>query len=228
MARISPSRYRSSIGYEFTASSGYDYNYDPVDGKMPIDPYSDDYPVDNPLRFPSPTPIPSPSTSPSPSYILESTKPSTPLTDPSSSRKLLILDLNGTLVFRSPHRTKYVRQRPFDNNGHTKLNSDPAASRALRPVHPRPYMSSFTSYLFHPTTRSWLDTMIWSSAQPHSVADMVDRCFGDRKDELVAIWARDTLGLEARDYRVYLLSLRNLLSLIILYRPKNPNDKRPR
>lgn len=30
---------------------------------------------------------------------------------------------------------------------------------------------------------------------------MVDKCFGERKEELAAVWARDTLGLEERDYR---------------------------
>lgn len=88
--------------------------------------------------------------------------------------------------------------------------------------------------------------MVWSSAQPHSVGDMIGRCFDDpeiealgegdsrdvaagenvldkRKEEdqsdenhedsgkhekikkgsenLLAIWARDTLGLTEREYR---------------------------
>lgn len=61
--------------------------------------------------------------------------------------------------------------------------------------------------------------MVWSSAQPHSVDDMVSRCFdseakaasdddegrqlaaGQRgRDNLVAVWARDTLGLSEADY----------------------------
>lgn len=42
--------------------------------------------------------------------------------------------------------------------------------------------------------------MVWSSAQPHSVADMVDKCFAERKEELVAVWARDTLGLDEQSY----------------------------
>jgi NLI interacting factor-like phosphatase len=221
---MSPSRHRSSIGYEFTASSGYDYNYDPVDGRssLQIDPYSNDYPPSD--DYPRPRSSTPPQTSPSPSYMLESTKPSIPLTDPSSSRKLLILDLNGTLVFRSSHRPRPAR-RPFHRpyNGYD-------APRALRTAYPRPYMSSFTSYLFHPTTRSWLDTMIWSSAQPHSVADMVNRCFGNRKDELVAVWARDTLGLEQKDYSAssFLSYKQAVLLIYISYRSKNPNDKRPR
>jgi hypothetical protein len=64
--------------------------------------------------------------------------------------------------------------------------------------------------------------MVWSSAQPHSVDDMVARCFdvvdgvevgveveeeegAERREKgrenLVAIWARDTLGLTEGEYR---------------------------
>jgi hypothetical protein len=126
-------------------------------------------------------------------------------------RKLLVLDLNGTLVYRSPHRS--ARERLFgrrsaagdraDDDVYAQF--DPSQPRPLRVVHPRPYISSFRQYLFHPKTRRWLDTMVWSSAQPHSVNDMVARCFGDEKDGLVAIWARDKLGLGIVDYGAYLL-----------------------
>ncbi|KAJ7251113.1 hypothetical protein B0H12DRAFT_1018711 [Mycena haematopus] len=37
--------------------------------------------------------------------------------------------------------------------------------------------------------------MVWSSAQPPSVADMLNHCFGQRQREFLAIWARDTMGL---------------------------------
>ena len=73
--------------------------------------------------------------------------------------------------------------------------------------------------------------MVWSSAQPHSVQDMVRRCFGEgggnaggvegmggpsisrasingedefsgkREGGLLAVWARDTLGLDRNSYR---------------------------
>jgi hypothetical protein len=64
----------------------------------------------------------------------------------------------------------------------------------------RPYLTALRAYLFAPQTRAWLDVMVWSSAQPHSVEDMVWHALGDYREELVAIWARDTLGL-AEDYR---------------------------
>jgi hypothetical protein len=131
-----------------------------------------------------PAPIP---TSPTPEYLSTSLTPSTTLPDPSTSRKLLILDLNGTLLLRGAHKGK----SPYSNR---------TARRPLRPVYPRPYIASFREYLFHKKTHAWLDTMVWSSAQPHSVADMVDKCFAERQDELVAVWARDTLGLDDRAY----------------------------
>ncbi|KAJ7489230.1 hypothetical protein FB451DRAFT_1080722 [Mycena latifolia] len=93
-------------------------------------------------------------------------------------RKLLVLDLNGTLLLRS----KRVSARSL------------GGVRA-RTVHPRPYLKPFREYIFHPSTMAWLDSMVWSSAQPPSVADMVHHCFGDVRHKFVAVWARDTLGL---------------------------------
>lgn len=154
---------------------------------------------------PIPEPIP---TAPTPEYISISKTPSPPIENPMSSRKLLILDLNGTLLFRAKYRPPHTTSRwqrgsqrppPFDPY------ADPTVQRPLRTVFPRPYMTSFREFLFHPRTRSWLDTMVWSSAQPHSVTDMVDKCFEASKEQLVAVWARDTLGLDERSYRKRLL-----------------------
>jgi hypothetical protein len=131
----------------------------------------------------APTPLPDPE--PSEAYLAASLVASTPLSSPSALRKLLILDLNGSLLIRAPHRPTSQR-RPGDAR--------------VRPVHPRPYMPAFRSFLFHAETRAWLDVMVWSSAQPHSVGSMVDMCFGAAKDALVAVWARDTLGLNEVQY----------------------------
>lgn len=45
--------------------------------------------------------------------------------------------------------------------------------------------------------------MVWSSAQPHSVDDMVDKVFGASKSELKAVWNRKSLGLSEAEYREY-------------------------
>ncbi|KZT03035.1 uncharacterized protein LAESUDRAFT_381728 [Laetiporus sulphureus 93-53] len=129
---------------------------------------------------------------PTPGYLSLTEEACTALSDPSLSRKLLILDLNGTLLHR-PDRMHVPKYGP-----------------RLRPVHPRPYMAAFRSYLFTPETKSWLDVMVWSSAQPHSVADMVDKCFGEQRGDLVAIWARDTLGLSDDQYNSKVQTLKDL------------------
>ena len=132
---------------------------------------------------------------PTDDYLLTSREHSRRLDDPAQSRKLLVLDLNGSLLLRSPHSRKAGQSR-------------------LRTVYPRPYLPAFRSYILHEETKRWLDVMIWSSAQPHSVHDMTDKCFHDRKKELRAIWARDTLGLNQDEYREFFYALSFLLCLI--------------
>jgi len=132
----------------------------------------------------SPSPPP---TAPSPSYLDFASKPSKILVK--TTRKLLILDLNGTLLLRSP-------RPPKSHRGHHP-HSHPAPRRVMS----RPYLTALRAYLFAPRTRAWLDVMIWSSAQPHSVEDMVSHALGDDRECLVAIWARDTLGLAEEHYR---------------------------
>ncbi|EAU81625.2 phosphoprotein phosphatase [Coprinopsis cinerea okayama7 len=173
----------------------FDYNFDPEGTSLvQPDPYTDPGSPQEPVRqkspprrSPTPPPPPIQPREPSKEYLSISAEPSSKLETPSSQRKLLILDLNGTLVYRSPHQRRSVYQQPHH------------VPRPLRSVHPRPYLSSFKEYLFHPRVTEWLDTMVWSSAQPHSVDDMVGKTFGS-KDGLKAVWARDTLGLTPEQY----------------------------
>ena len=154
-------------------------------------------------RTATPPPLPGPSLQ----YIATSDDPSHSLTDPSSARKLLVLDLNGTLLHRSPRPSKNAPRYPIP--GQTGFQP------RLRSVHPRPYLPSFKSYVFHPSTKEWLDLMVWSSAQPHSVHDMVDKCFHDEKHHFVAVWARDTLGLPQNLYSTAIPSITPPLMLNI-------------
>ncbi|KAG1856049.1 hypothetical protein DFJ58DRAFT_702666 [Suillus subalutaceus] len=148
------------------------------------------------MRSPTPPPPPPPA-EPDPAYMALSLEPSHIVDDPRASRKLLILDLNGTLLIRSQHS----RARAYGS-----IHSAPR----LRAVQPRPYIPAFRAYLFAPETREWLDTMVWSSAQPHSVEDMVDRIFGDVKSKLVAVWDRGSLGLTKEDYHRKALTTKDL------------------
>ncbi|GJJ08098.1 hypothetical protein Clacol_002306 [Clathrus columnatus] len=124
-----------------------------------------------------------PTLTPSASYLSLSNLISTRSLEP--CRKLLILDLNGTLLYRS----KYTKNRI---------------------IRARPYMATFCSYLFHENVRSWLDVMVWSSAQPRNVDIMVQTCFKESKKELKAVWARDTLGLDKRSYNHKVQTIKDL------------------
>ncbi|KAF5313855.1 hypothetical protein D9619_013054 [Psilocybe cf. subviscida] len=162
----------------------------------------------SPRRTPPPPPR---RKEPTEEYLNITQNPSSHVEDPSSARKLVVLDLNGSLLLRSAHQRRPLQPR----SGHySRDNDDPYADptklRPLRAVHRRPYLGAFTSYILHDKTKDWLDTMVWSSAQPHSVDDMVDRCFGERRSELRAVWARDTLGLAAHDYNKKSLTLKDL------------------
>jgi hypothetical protein len=169
-----------------------------VRNEFPLEPKSYDpkyreyRPPQTSSRPRSRTATPPPPQGPSLDYIATSDDPSRPLADPASSRKLLVLDLNGTLLHRSPRTNKNQPRYP--------IPGQEGFQPRLRSVHPRPYLPSFKSYMFHPSTKEWLDVMVWSSAQPHSVHDMVDKCFHDEKHHFVAVWARDTLGLPQHLY----------------------------
>jgi hypothetical protein len=90
----------------------------------------------------------------------------------------------------------------------TAPSSAPKPSRNRRHQHPAPrrvmpraYLTAFRAYLFALQTRAWLDVMVWSSAQPHSVEDMMLDTFGRDRDKFLAIWAWDTFGLTEDHYR---------------------------
>ncbi|QRV81204.1 NLI interacting factor-like phosphatase [Ceratobasidium sp. AG-Ba] len=125
---------------------------------------------------------------PSNEYLALSQIASNHLTTPRDGaplpRKLLVLDLNGTLVLRAP--------RTWGN----------------RPVMNRPFAKTFRDYLFH--QGSHLDVMVWSSAQPHSVDSMVDVFFGSDRSRLVGLWARDTLGLTEEQYTQKVQTVKDL------------------
>ncbi|OSC96995.1 hypothetical protein PYCCODRAFT_1481601 [Trametes coccinea BRFM310] len=150
---------------------------------------------------------PPPPRSPSPSYLAVAKQAPSRISAPSERRKLLILDLNGTLLHRSPHVPRPKHRHNTDERARDEQGN---WLPRLRAVHPRPYMRAFRSYLFAPQTRDWLDVMVWSSAQPHSVGDMVDKCFGEDKDQLLAVWARDTLGLSNDHYHRKVQTVKDL------------------
>ena len=199
-------------GEEDPATSTSSENKNEVRNEFPLEPKSYDPKYREyrpPPRSPSPAFRPQPPRSrtatpplhqrPSSEYLATSGGPSGPLADPTSSRKLLVLDLNGTLLHRSPRPSRGAPRYP--------IPGQEGFQPRLRPVHPRPYLPSFKSYIFHPSNKQWLDVMVWSSAQPHSVHDMVDKCFRHEQHHFVAVWARDTLGLPQHLYSTAIPSI---------------------
>lgn len=84
---------------------------------------------------------------------------------------LVVLDLNGTLLKRS----KFSGANTFV---------------------PRPYVQEFLAYIF-----ANHNVMIWSSARPENVATMCsDLLTPQQLKQLVAVWARDRLGLSKQAY----------------------------
>lgn len=202
---------------------------------------------------PPPPPLIEPPRPPSPAYLELANKDPVHLDAPDQVRKLLILDLNGTLVFRTAYRPKnrhaqqdHTAREAQSTAGDARDGSSSGAypQPRLRNAHPRPYMSAFRDFLFAPETRKWLDVMVWSSAQPHSVKGMVERVFGEdvyaeatgeraegcsggrleerapgnAKPRLLAIWARDTLGLSDSHYSTFYV-LRNTSSICLPFAP---------
>lgn len=122
---------------------------------------------DRPRQSPSKSSggIPSPSTK----YLTRAVPPPTSL--PVPRRILVILDLNGTLLFRPSrnHPSRFVE---------------------------RPHARPFLNYCLD-TFR----LAIWSSARPQNVNNMVCQLLTpEQRAKCVVIWARDKLGLSDDDY----------------------------
>lgn len=116
-------------------------------------------------------------------------------------KKLLVLDLNGTLIFRNKN------------------------SSNSRTAYPRPYLKSFLEYLLQKEEEGNVDGLgqwsvfVWSSAQPHNVRGMLESTFDSKhieglwdtegpdkmasafvKGKVLGVWARDKMGLSEQDY----------------------------
>ena len=124
----------------------------------------------NKIHLPAPTPT---------SAYLEQASLEPEVIDPATT-KLVVLDLNGTLLHRPNHK------QPKKMIG-------------------RPFLSQFLAYLFDN-----FSVMVWSSAQPVNVQALVETGLGEYADRLVARWARDTLGLDPKHYNLNVQVYKNL------------------
>src|SRR5690242_5376485 len=95
---------------------------------------------------------------PTKQYFDITSTPSTKLAQPSP--KLIILDLNGTLVYR----------------------------RKTRSITSRPFIEKFIDYLFSADNNFLV--MVWTTSRPENADIMVNFIFGDQKEKLIAVWGR--------------------------------------
>ncbi|WVF66817.1 hypothetical protein IAT40_001559 [Kwoniella sp. CBS 6097] len=171
------------------------------------------------------TPTPPPISLPSSNY-LELSKPTESLKGDEVIPKLLVLDLNGALVYRN------------------------RSSTDRRKSSPRPYLQSFLEYVFLPdlesnssVQRPW-EVFVWSSAQPHNVRGMVEGALGTRWSEgiwdeetprgqaareggegrLLGVWARDKMGLAASDYTRRVQTTKDLRKVLDHLQATQPNE----
>lgn len=137
--------------------------------------------------YPSPQPLSIPG--PSQDYILNASLP--PFRTPDPARKLLVLDLNGTLLHRprNPQRERNADMR--------KASKHPIL---------RPYLHDFMSYVF-----SHFSVMFWSSAKPHNVEAMIKAATSpEQREQIVGIWDRDRFGLSAEAYNAKSVTIKDL------------------
>ncbi|KAM7214944.1 HAD-like domain containing protein [Rhypophila decipiens] len=109
---------------------------------------------------------------PTPEYLAQASSPPTSL--PTPRPILVVIDLNGTLVFRrDPKRRPHICTL-------------------------RPHAEAFLSYCF-----AHHKVAIWSSAQPKNVEIMVKSLLPkqEQRDQLIVNWGRDKFGLTEEDSR---------------------------
>ncbi|KAK0719991.1 HAD-like domain-containing protein, partial [Lasiosphaeris hirsuta] len=106
---------------------------------------------------------------PTPAYTLRASF--LPLPAPETRPLLVVIDLNGTLLYRPSRK---------------------APSQFVE----RPHARTFVSYCL-----DTFYVVIWSSARPDNVRKMCKQLFTpEQLDRVLAIWGRDQFGLSAEDY----------------------------
>lgn len=126
---------------------------------------------------------------PSQDYLLAASLP--PFTLETPNTKLLILDLNGTLLYRPRHPEK---DRNFDMR-----------QSSQKPLL-RPHLPEFINYIFR-----HFKIMFWSSATPRNVKAMIAATTTEeQRSQVIATWSRDTLGLSAEAYSQKVITQKDL------------------
>ncbi|KAJ4369991.1 hypothetical protein N0V83_005755 [Neocucurbitaria cava] len=120
-----------------------------------------------------------PAPQPTPEYMSQAAEE--PSTIETPSHILVILDLNGTVLYR------------------------PNAKNAKSMIE-RPFLKPFLRYLFQN-----FSVMVWSSARPDNVKSLVTQSLDkELQSKLVARWARDSFGLSPTNYNQNVQVYKNL------------------
>ncbi len=156
-------------------------------------------------------------TAPRPRYLAQASRPSKRIEEEEPPKKLLLLDLNGTLL----HRTSRTREgstkpipRPFLSAfleyclGSTDAEQQPSALEGMQhdqfPLGThfhRPLASTDNMDSRQPRSQGAYEVIVWSSAQPANVDSMlVSALDAEQRSRLLRVWARNTL-VPARYYR---------------------------
>ena len=151
---------------------------------LPVPSASGTIRIDQPL-LPSSLHIPQPTQD----YILTASLPPYRLDQPTT--KLLILDLNGTLLYRprNPQKDRSLDMR----------------QSSRQPIL-RPHLAEFISYILRN-----FKVMFWSSATPRNVKSMIEAATTpEQRNQVIATWGRDTLGLSEEDYYKNSITIKDL------------------
>lgn len=128
---------------------------------------------------------------PSPSYLQAATQLPQETNDPQPL--LIVSDLNGTLILRKK-QSGIFQTRPTLSDFLEFLRSSLTANRDLTGWHHR--------------------FMIWTSSQPHTVSKIVPRLLTPaERENTVAMWARDRLGLTSEQYQGKVPSYKDLRTI---------------
>ncbi|KAI1764065.1 phosphoprotein phosphatase [Hypoxylon sp. FL1150] len=120
---------------------------------------------------------------PTPAYLRLASLP--PFTLPRHRKILVVIDLNGTVLYR-PNR---------------RYNPTGFVERA----HARAFLAYCIETFF---------VVIWSSATPKNVHRMCEQLLTpEQRSKVVAIWSRDRFGLSARDYEARVVCYKRLTKL---------------
>jgi TFIIF-interacting CTD phosphatase-like protein len=124
----------------------------------------------------------------------------------SPTTKLLILDLNGTLVYRPRNPAK---DRDLD-----------MLQVSMTPIL-RPHLEEFMTYIFE-----HFKVMFWSSATPRNVQSMIAATTTpEQRSKVIAIWARDTLDLSPEDYNKKSVTFKDLRKVFVDKDIANASEK---